>query len=136
MAQFDIAMPDGSTGESGRCRLENPSKPEHAPGCMDVRELRGSFMTPQGDSGVGSPGLDASDWKPSTVFAPALKVSAERDEPNRLEAELRAVEVTEPQEGVYRFDMAGISPLGRAQGRQGGRVTGSISNSRSGPRLP
>jgi alpha-L-rhamnosidase len=107
MAQFDIAMPDGSTRRIGTdAGWRTHPSPSTLLGAWTFMNYGGELYDANKEiPDWASPGFDASGWKLSAVFAPALKVSAERDEPNRLEAEIQAVAVTEPQEGVYRFDM-------------------------------
>ncbi len=50
-------------------------------------------------------GLDDSAWKAAVVYAPSLKISAEKIEPNRLVTELQPISVVEAEPGTYRADM-------------------------------
>lgn len=52
-----------------------------------------------------SPDLDDSSWKPATVYAPKLVLSAQMVEPNRSVREIRPVAVAEAGPGAYRVDM-------------------------------
>lgn len=56
-------------------------------------------------------GYDDSAWKPVSVFAPQLIVSADKTEPNRLVKEIRPVAIEEIEAGVFRVDM-GINFVG------------------------
>ena len=61
--------------------------------------------------GWDSPGLDDSGWRPVAVFSPALTLSAQRVEPNRIVREIPAVAVEERPGGVWRVDM-GVNFVG------------------------
>lgn len=56
-------------------------------------------------------GFDDSGWEMSKVYHPALKVSSDRTEPNRLIKEIAPVSIEETEPGVYRVDM-GINYAG------------------------
>ena len=55
--------------------------------------------------------LDESAWKPAAVFTPALALSAQRVEPNRIVREIPAVAIEERQGGAWRVDM-GVNFVG------------------------
>jgi alpha-L-rhamnosidase len=127
MAQFEIAMPDGSMRRiaTDAAWMTHPS-PTTLLGAWTFMNYGGELYDASREvPGWSSPGLEMSGWKPSTVFTPALKVSAERNEPNRIQTEIHAVAVTEPEKGTYRFDM-GRNFTGwiefRAAGRPGDRI--------------
>ncbi|SFU54871.1 Alpha-L-rhamnosidase N-terminal domain-containing protein [Porphyromonadaceae bacterium KHP3R9] len=44
-------------------------------------------------------------WSNATVYNPALKISAQRVEPNRLSAEIKPVAIESRPDGTYRIDM-------------------------------
>ena len=49
--------------------------------------------------------FDDSDWEQVKVYHPALKVSSDRTEPNRLIQEITPLSIQEITPGVYRVDM-------------------------------
>jgi alpha-L-rhamnosidase len=49
--------------------------------------------------------LDDSAWKPATVYAPKLELSAQQVEPTRLVKEIKPVSIETRSNGVYRVDM-------------------------------
>ena len=55
--------------------------------------------------------FDDSDWAAAKVYHPAIKVSSDRTEPNRLMEEIKPLSVLEVSPGVYRVDM-GINYAG------------------------
>jgi len=69
--------------------------------------------------------LDDSAWKPATVYSPALELSAQQVEPNRLVAEVKPVAIEARTHGEYRVDMgrnfAGFTEI-RLSGEPGRRV--------------
>jgi alpha-L-rhamnosidase len=56
--------------------------------------------------GWDTPGFDDSSWTPVRVFEPGkAKLVAQPNEPIRIVKELKPLSLTEPQPGVYVFDM-------------------------------
>jgi alpha-L-rhamnosidase len=56
-------------------------------------------------TGWCEPGLDDSSWAKPEVYAPALALSADMAEPNRLVKELRPVAIEDVEAGAFRVDM-------------------------------
>lgn len=127
MAQIDIALADGSIRHVGTdADWRTHPSPSTLLGSWNFMDYGGELYDATRDiPGWASPGLDESDWKAAAVFAPALTVSAERAEPNRLLTEVTAVALSEPEKGAYRFDMgrnfAGWIEF-RVSGRPGDRI--------------
>ena len=61
--------------------------------------------------GWNDTGFDDSGWAAAKVYAPAVTVSADRTEPNRLLKEIHPAAVEEVSPGIYRVDM-GINYAG------------------------
>ncbi len=127
LAQFDIALPDGSVQRLGTdASWRSHPSPSQLLGAWTFMNYGGELYDANREiPGWAAPGLSLADWRPAVVFAPALKVSAERSEPNRILTEVPAVAVAEAAQGTYRFDMgrnfAGWVEF-RVSGRPGDRI--------------
>lgn len=65
--------------------------------------------------GWSEPGFDTSDWTPADVVeGPAGTLKAQRHEPIRVTETIEPVEITEPEPGVYVFDL-GVQIAGWSQ---------------------
>ena len=76
--------------------------------------------------GWSDPGFDDAGWKPAMVTeGPGGKLVPQIQPPIRITREIKPVEITEPEKGVYIFDMgqnfAGVARL-RVKGQTGTRV--------------
>lgn len=127
MAQVEIEEPDGSTRRivTDASWRTHPS-PSTLLGAWTFMNYGGELYDAGREiPGWASPGLEVGDWAPAVVYTPALKVSAELAEPNRVLTEVPAVSVADAGMGSYRFDMgrnfAGWVEL-RVSGRPGDRV--------------
>ena len=69
--------------------------------------------------------LDDSGWANAKVYRPAIKVSSDRTEPNRLMEEIKPLSVEEVSPGVYRVDM-GINYAGWFEMQVNGQPGDSI----------
>jgi alpha-L-rhamnosidase len=138
MAQFDLTMPDGSAQRIGTdASWKTHPSPSTLLGAWTFMNYGGELYDSNREvPGWAAPGLDDAGWTPAAVFAPALEVSAERAEPNRLIAAVAAVAVTEPEAGAYRFDM-GRNFSGwvefRVEGRPGDRIDLEFSERAEAP---
>lgn len=80
--------------------------------------------------GWNTPGFDDSGWDVAKIFSPAITVSSDRAEPNRLIDEIKPLSVQEVTPGVYRVDM-GINYAGwfemQLQGQPGDSIVFQFS---------
>lgn len=107
LAQLELELPGG---RSERVTTDGSWKTHASPnvtlGQWDFRNFGGELYDANEEIADWSgPELDDAAWKPATVHAPKLALSAETVEPNRIVKELRAVAIEEPSQGVYRVDM-------------------------------
>ena len=136
LAQAEVELPEGKhlrivTDETWRT---HPS-PNTLLGVWDFMHYGGELY----DANRELPdwceaGLDDSSWKPASVFAPNLTLSAQLVEPNRLQERIAAVAVEERPGGAYRVDM-GVNFAGFVEidlkGALGGASTCSFLNCRT-----
>jgi alpha-L-rhamnosidase len=111
LGQFDFNFPDDpalriGTDASWRTR---PS-PNRLLGVWDFMRFGGeeydaTTEPPGGSIPWSDPRIDETGWKPVQMLAPKLILSADPVEPNRRVLPLQAVALSEPQPGVYRFDL-------------------------------
>ena len=127
IAQADLAFPNGSTRQivtDGSWKT-HPS-PNRLLGVWDFTNFGGELY----DATKEIPNwceasLDDSSWKPATVYAPTLELSAQQVEPNRLVQEIKPVAIEARTNGDYRVDM-GVNFAGwfeiKLTGQPGQRV--------------
>jgi len=107
MAEIDVSLPDGMTASlsTDKTWKVHPSsttlmgawKPGQYGGeHIDTRKHLPDWNTA---------GFDDSEWASAKTYAPELKLSAEKIEPNRKMATLEPVGIEEVQPGIYRVDM-------------------------------
>jgi len=113
LAQADIRLPGGdavkvATDETWRT---HPS-PNTLMGVWDFMHFGGERYDANKEVANWS-GADFDDagWKPVTVYAPNLMVSAEMIEPNRRIQEVKPLAIEEVKPGVYRVDL-GVNVTG------------------------
>jgi alpha-L-rhamnosidase len=122
LAQLEVTYTDGSTD-----RVTTDTGWRSATGPILAADLMAGeeYDARLEAAGWSSPGFDDAVWQPadaaSAVTASAVSVVAQTDAPTRVERELAAVNVTEPQPGVHVFDL-GQNMVGSVRLREIGRA--------------
>jgi alpha-L-rhamnosidase len=107
LAQAEVELP----GASRLCIATGPSwrthpSPNTLLGVWDFMHYGGERYDANRElPGWAAADLDDSAWKPATVFAPRLTLSAEMVEPNRREKAIRPIAIRQQPGGDYRVDM-------------------------------
>ena len=107
LAQAEIALPGGRTVRiaTDRTWRTYPS-PNTLLGVWDFMHFGGELYDARKEIvGWCETDFDDSAWDAVTVYAPALKLSAEMVEPNRRIREIRPVAVEQTKPGVYCVDL-------------------------------
>lgn len=107
LAQVEIELSGGRTERvTTDASWRTHASPNTTLGQWNFRSFGGELYDANKEiAGWSGPGLDDQAWKPVTVYAPKLELSAEKVEPNRIVKQLPAVAIEEPAAGVYRVDM-------------------------------
>lgn len=88
------------------------ASPNQLTGYWEAHHFGGEYYdASQEEEGWNNVGYDDSSWATAKVYSPALAVSSDRTEPNRLVKEIKPLSVEEVSPGEYRVDM-GINYAG------------------------
>jgi len=107
LAQADLEWADGKTlrvptDESWKWH----TSPNTTTGLWDFMNFGGErYDANQEIKGWAEASLDDSAWKPVKTFTPALQLSAQQVEPNRMIEEIRPVSIVEVRPQTWRVDM-------------------------------
>lgn len=88
------------------------ASPNQLMGYWEAHHFAGEFYDASLEvDGWNDVNFDDSAWASAKVYHPAIKVSSDRTEPNRLVEEIKPLSIKEIEPGVYRVDM-GINYAG------------------------
>lgn len=107
VAQLEAQMPGGEVVRVGTdASWKARASPNQLTGYWDAHGFAGErYDARQALDNWCDITLDDSTWPAAAEFAPKLEVSAEKLEPNRLQAEFRPAAMTQVGPGVWRVDM-------------------------------
>jgi alpha-L-rhamnosidase len=123
LAQLEVTYTDGSTAAvTTGTDWRSATGPILSADLMAGEEYDARLETP----GWSSPAFDDSLWQPvDAVSGVTVSVAAQLEAPTRIERELAAVGVSEPQPGVYVFDL-GQNMVGSVRLRVSGEAGRSV----------
>jgi len=139
LGQVEIEQGDGhrTTVVTDETWKTHPS-PNRLLGVWDFMNYGGErYDANQEIQGWNTLGIDESAWKPATIYAPRLTVSAERLEPNRTQAILHPKSIERQPDGTIHVDM-GVNFAGwlevAIEGKPGDEILFDLSEVADHPR--
>ncbi len=107
LAQADITLKNGKTSRvSTDASWKTRPSPSTLLGVWDFMHFGGELYDANQElADWSSPDLNESSWETATLYQPALSVSAQRLEPNRLQKTITPKSIEEVWPGTWRIDM-------------------------------